>query len=116
MKPSAFSKLVVLVVSLSAGCESPDPEQQAISALRAKIGYRCTVQFRRDALGAAAAVPVPPTTDNINGADVTLSGKLKDVKGDWLVLEYQRGVSKPTEYWIARNSILSLEWSAERLK
>ena len=31
------------------------------------LGKLCTIKFRRDALGAAASLPVAPLTGNING-------------------------------------------------
>jgi hypothetical protein len=102
--------MVAAVCLALAGCSSQDVPQQAASGLRSKIGYVCTVQFRRDALGAAATNPVPPETDIFNGAQVSLSGKLIDVKGDWLV------IGGPTETWVPTHSVLLLKWSREPLK
>ena len=98
-----------------AGCGTQDVPQQSASGLRSKIGYVCTVQFRRDALGAAATNPVPPTTNSLNGAEVSLKGKLKDVQGDWLVIERPTG-NQTVETWVPTHSVLLLEWSREPLK
>lgn len=56
-------------------------------ALKEQIGRSCTVQFRRDALGAAAELPVSPTTGTINGAQVSVSGRLESVDRDWVVIK-----------------------------
>lgn len=65
------------------------------------IGATVQVQFRRDALGGAASLPVPPTTSGINGAEVSLSGSLSKVTPRWLVL---RIATK--DHWISRDSVL----------
>lgn len=67
-------------------------------------GTKCAVQFRRDALGAAANLPVSPDTDNINGAQVSLTGTLKSMNADWIVVTQGK-----TDYWIARDSVLMLK-------
>jgi hypothetical protein len=67
-------------------------------------GTKCIVQFRRDALGAAANIPVPPDTDNINGAQVSLTGTLKSMSSDWIVV-----TQGDTEYWITRDAVLMLK-------
>ena len=78
-----FSVLVVslaLVVLLSA-CDSGGD-----AVFEGKIGMVCTIQLRRDALGGAANLPVPPLTGEINGAQVSLTGKLERVTDRWIVL------------------------------
>jgi hypothetical protein len=102
------------LLAFLAGCGSDDIAAESTRALRSKVGYYCTVQFRRDALGAAAASGIPPTTGSMNGASVELTGLLKDVKGDYLVIETPRpgDPTKKNEYWVPRHSILLLEWSS----
>lgn len=108
--------LIAAVCLALAGCGTQEVSQQAATGLRAKIGYGCKIQFRRDALGAAVN-PVPPTSDSFNGSDVSISGKLKDVKGDWLVIERPTGTPNQTfECWVPTHSVLLLEWSREPLK
>jgi hypothetical protein len=76
------------------------------SPLVGKIGNTCTVQFRRgDALGAGGGTPVPPTTNAMNGAEVSMGGKLVTVGGGWVVLSVGE-----TEYHIPRESILLIEF------
>lgn len=64
-------------------------------------GKSVTVQFRRDALGSAHTLPISPTTDSINGAMVSLRGKLLKVNEEWVVLEYQK-----QKHWISRDAVL----------
>ena len=66
-------------------------------------GEACTVQFRRDALGAAAANGIPPTTDSMNGASVSVHGKLVRTDSEWVILR-----SAGKTLWIPRSSILLL--------
>lgn len=68
------------------------------------IGAQCTVQFRRDALGSGAELPVPPRTNSINGASTSLSGRLKQFTTDWIVLDVDG-----QEVWIAKNVVLLIE-------
>jgi hypothetical protein len=56
-----------------------------------KSGTQCEVQFRRDALGAAAALPISPQTGSINGAVVALNGKLEKTGVDWIVVSNADG-------------------------
>lgn len=62
------------------------------------------VQFRRDALGAGAALPVPPTTDIMNGAVISISGTLVAVEIDSVVIEIDKKSN-----WIPRDVILCIE-------
>ena len=82
--------------ALFAGCDrGPTPP----------LGKPCTIQFRRDALGAGASVPVPPMTDNINGAHTSISGTLKSTAGDWVVLDRSGG-----EVWVPKAAILLIKY------
>ena len=88
------------------GC-GHNPGAAEKNPLTAKIGKDCVVQFRRgDGLGAAGDIPVPPTTGNINGADVQIEGKLESVNGGWVVLG-----QGDMERWIPRESILLIQFS-----
>lgn len=69
------------------------------------LGKQCTIQFRRDALGAAASLPVSPLTGNINGADTTISGTLKSTRGEWIVLD--RGGQ---EIWVSKAAVLLIQF------
>lgn len=68
------------------------------------IGKRVSVQFRRDALGAAAPVPVSPTTGSFNGAATIVAGKLIKVDSESIVIG-----PKERPKWIPREVILFVE-------
>lgn len=70
------------------------------------IGKDCVVQFRRDALGAAAALPVSPLTGSINGAETTVSGKLAMVGSEWVVVTRNIG----GDLWIPKTSVLLIQF------
>jgi hypothetical protein len=65
------------------------------------------VQFRRgDGLGAGGSLPVPPTTNAMNGADVSVSGKLQAMAGGWIVVGTDNW-----EYCIPQESILLIQFN-----
>lgn len=73
------------------------------------LGKECTIQFRRDALGAARDLPVPPTTDNINGAETSVHGKLVRSNEEWLVLQVGDGEAS-RETWIPKQLVLLIKY------
>jgi hypothetical protein len=86
----------VSITMLLTGCDSkPTPP----------AGKSCTIQFRRDALGTASSNPVPPMTDNMNGANTSISGTLKSTAGDWVVLD-QGG----REVWVPKTAVLLIKY------
>ena len=96
--------LAALWAALLGGCNSSAVEKPPL--LVEKIGQNCTVQFRRgDVLGAGGGLPVPPTTGAINGAEVSVSGKLRSVSGNWIAVE-----SGGTEYCIPHEAILLVQF------
>jgi hypothetical protein len=58
---------VMLMAMIMAGCGGAPPKT---ADGHPPLGEYCTVQFRRDALGAGSNLPVPPTTGSINNAEV----------------------------------------------
>jgi len=75
-----------------------------------KPGTYCIVQLRRDSLGAAGS-PVPPTTDQFNGAIVSMRGTLLAINRDAILLEciVDYPLNQPHEvrrHWIPKNNIL----------
>ena len=99
---------LVLISSVfyTIGCEKETPDSQSRSnKFSPQQGRYCAVQFRRDALGASADLPVPPTTSSINGADVSVSGKFSKMNEDWVVLTD----SRDAEIWIPRSVILLIK-------
>jgi hypothetical protein len=65
----------------------------------------CTIQFRRDALGAAANLPISPMTGGINGADTAISCTFKSMREDWVIVE-----RAGKEVWIPKGVILLMEF------
>src|SRR5438874_708324 len=68
--------------------------------LSGHVGGMCTVQFQRNALGAAGN-PISPTTGNFNGSEVQITGKLLRVNSGWICL----GIDQ-AEYFIPKEVIL----------
>jgi len=86
-----------------AGCGQP----LASSSLSRKLGSNCVVQFRRgDGLGAGGGNPVPPMTNNMNGADVSVGGKLTSVSDLWVGLQQDK-----REFFIPRDAILLIDFN-----
>lgn len=69
------------------------------------LGKTCTIQFRRDALGAGASGPSSPMAGNINGAQVAISGTLKSTSGEWVILDVNG-----RETWIPKAVILLIQF------
>ena len=107
MKTIKKLAIVVIVLTLFAviSCDSKTSGSKAANRITPKAGAYCTVQFRRDALGASADLPVPPTTGSINGAEVCVSGKFSKMNEDWVVLTEGNG----GEIWIPRSMILLIK-------
>lgn len=102
----------VIVTAVVAGCgdqpvdaRAENPAKKPEKGAPVPVGARCTIQFRRDALGGNMQNPISPTTSSINGASVSLSGKLKAVNSEWVVIK--RG-SK--ENWVPRDMVLMIEF------
>ena len=96
-----FCMLMLVLAMAATGCED-SPSTSSYGNL--PIGATCTVQLRRDALGGAASVPVPVLTDNINGADVSVSGTLVKVDADWVVIAVNKEM-----LWISRPNVLLIK-------
>jgi hypothetical protein len=92
--------LCLLAYAVGNGCqkyETPDPAKKL-------VGKAVTVQFRRDALGGAASIPVFPFTNSINGAETSFTGKVEQVEGSWLVVAFGG-----KRIWVPREVILAVE-------
>ena len=72
--------------------------------LSSSVGKTCIVQFKRNALGGAADLPVPPTTDTINGAKVSMAGKLQAVRNDGILMRINDKVT-----WVPMDSVLLVQ-------
>ncbi len=92
------------------GCAKPSPtittSQEPTNDLEISkwIGKTVQVQFRRDALGAAATLPISPTTGSINGAETSIVGILTTVESNAIVVNAN---NRPK--WIPREVILFVE-------
>ena len=106
MKPLHLFTFILPATLLLSGCgsQAPDPARKL-------IGKNVTIQFRRDALGGAANIPVPPFTNNINGAETSASGKVEMVEGNWLVIQRSGNLT-----WIPREVVLAIEEPDNRKK
>jgi hypothetical protein len=69
------------------------------------VGKFCTVQFKRNALGGGAALPVSPLTNVSNGAEVSCGGKILSVTREGLLLE----MDGSRHLWIPMDSILLVD-------
>lgn len=95
-----MKRMLPLILVLAAVCLCSCVRSHA-TYLRGQIGKTCKVQFKRNALGGGATLPVSPTTDSINGAVVSVSGTLKAVEHQAIVLASGNQV-----YWIPEDAIL----------
>jgi hypothetical protein len=82
--------LAAAALSLS-GCNKAAAADSSITS----GDRRCTVQFRPDALGAAAGSP------RVNGMETTISCTFKSIREGWVVVEREH-----KELWIPMNVIL----------
>jgi hypothetical protein len=106
-----MKKIVLLCGILAAitvsvvGCKK---DQDQPDVLNEKVNSNCTVYFSRAALGGTSTNIVPVETNSINGAQVSLSGKLIKVTPEWIVLEYHpnNNLKMKRNAWIPRGVVL----------
>jgi hypothetical protein len=66
----------------------------------------CIVQLKRDVLGAGGNnLPIGPTIETINGASVSVGGRLLRLDREWVVLD--TGTKK---LWVPRENVLLLQF------
>jgi hypothetical protein len=68
------------------------------------FGKQATVHFRRDYLAGEPLLPMSPVQPAIRGIEVAVSGVLRGVDGEWIVLETDRSLA-----YIPRKAVLVLE-------
>lgn len=91
-------------MALLSGCDPAPDANMANGELAQWVGKNIRVQFRRDALGAGAPLPISPTTGEINGASTTVVGRLIKVESSEIVIGPEE---RPK--WIPREVILFVE-------
>lgn len=112
MRSSRFKNVLAVIImgALAMGLTGCNFEvasgrnNPAGKTLSIQKGKQCTIQFRRDALGAARDLPVSPTTGSINGAEVSVSGKFVAMDQEWVVINQGSG----REIWVPRNMVLAI--------
>ena len=100
---------IVLSGLLLAGCHDNGSAYHPRDSLAGQIGKKCTVQFRRDALGIADAKghgiePLSPA------ADVKIEGTLTALDADYLILRRQ---DNHQVVWIHSSVVLLVSFDAE---
>jgi hypothetical protein len=76
---------IFLALIFCSSCDEPAKQvQNPAETPPVSVGDSVTVQFRRDALGGGANLPVSPMSYGINGADVCIIGKVEKVQPGWL--------------------------------
>lgn len=78
--------------------------ENSMMGIGPEIGERVRLQFRRDALGGAGDLPVPPTTISINGASVSIAGELVVSTEHWLCV-----MLNGRKHWVPREVVLLVE-------
>ena len=81
---------------------------QVYPSIDPKPGTICTVQFRRDMLGATSYL-TSPTTDNINNTNVSLRGTLVAANREAILLDHLNDESQLQRFWIPKSSILCIQ-------
>jgi hypothetical protein len=74
----------VLLAILSAGCDVPRAPDSVLTKLH---GQTVTVFIRHDVLGQASDIPSSISVGVLNGAEVSLTGKLILSSPHWIVIE-----------------------------
>lgn len=82
--------------------------QPLASSAQPPTGRPCRVQFRRDALGLAAPMPLGLTTVSPASRVAQMDGTIDQVSDDWLVLRADGRL-----WWIPRDVILAVEFPEE---
>jgi len=101
-----LSAILVATIVLC-GCSRDNGEHRTSNELSKWIGKNVVVQFRRDALGAAANLPISPDTGGINGASPIIVGPLLEVNAESIVIGNHQKKKSPK--WIPREVILFIE-------
>jgi hypothetical protein len=108
--------LMLLTALSGTGCatgssaDGPSDRTSRLDPNRAPLNAQCRVQFKRDLLGGGAIpLPIGPTVVETNGASVSVSGKLRRLDDDWVVVDTADGPS----LWVPRQNVLLLQFQPE---
>ena len=101
MRTSILLAPFAAILCLTSGCGPAD-------ALRAHTGENCVAHIRRDYLGMASTVPLPIGTTNMNGAEMAIQGKLKNVDAHWLTIE--TAGKTPKDWVVPREALLTVSF------
>jgi hypothetical protein len=103
---NALYYLGLCAIVVLTGCNAQLP-----SPLTARVGQSCEVQFRRDALGAAAPNGISPDTGEYNGMAMSVIGRLTKVFANSILLRKVDVVGGgESEYVIPMDSVLYLKF------
>jgi len=101
---------LALVLLPLASCNIDQSSNSTVKhPLSARKGDAIEVQLRRDALGAKSGLPIPPTADVFNGAEVSISGELRKITNAGVLLEVDGD-----EVWVPSGSILLLQFPTKK--
>lgn len=107
-----MAAVLVCAMLWVAGCDrtAPPPPPPGAVGGGPHPGAACVVYIRGDALGAGSNIPIPFGTDSMNGARVSVSGKLLAANPDWIVIETptDAGGSRGGQLWIPRENVLAV--------
>ena len=99
--------LTTAMATLFSGCGNIANHDMTTSEMSTWIGKNVIVQFRRDALGAGADLPIDPETGQINGAKTAIGGVLLKIEAKSIVIGNHLKDRGPK--WIPREVILFVE-------
>lgn len=95
--------LALLAVFVTIGCDPANGD----SVLGRRIGRNCSIHLRPDALGTSANIPVSVMTDVMNGAQVSVTGKLLEANEEWIVIQDE---PRNAEIGIPRSAVLAVRF------
>lgn len=101
--PMVLGSALALMCSLFSGCS---PSQSDVGPLKSLVRKNCTVFFRHDVLGQADSMPSNFEADVINGAPVSVTGKLVTGSDEWILIE-----TESKRLYIPRSNVLFISSS-----
>jgi hypothetical protein len=90
----------VMLATLCVGCDVPRAPDSVLAKLQ---GQTVTVFIRHDVLGQASDIPSSLSVGVLNGAEVSLTGKLILSSPQWIVIDVQEN-----RWTIPRENVLAI--------